>query len=365
MTQQNRLGHALLFLGKEGCGALSIAMAFAQYMVCENSNGEADSCGNCSACVKAGKMIHPDIHYSYPVITNKKFDKPISTNFIAEWREFIGKQPYGNTYDWLQHIEAENKQGNITKSECDDINRKMSLKSFESRYKILIMWMPELLGNEGNKLLKLIEEPPPDTLFILVAENDKLILPTILSRTQLIKLAPLNKTDIALALKKNEGLSSQKAQVVAAVSDGNYREALLQIQHSEDDWESMLRSWMNAILKGGPAAQVQWIEEISKLGREKQKQFLKYFIHLIENAIKISVIGLATNGEETEKQDALNDFAIRLNKLCNTNQLEAIVKEIDQSSYHIERNANAKILFHALTIKLYHIISNKSVILIS
>lgn len=365
MVQQNRLGHALLFLGKEGSGALPMALAFAQYLVCENANENNDSCGTCSSCVKAGKQIHPDIHYSYPVVTNKDFDKPISTNFIVKWREFIEKQPYGNLYDWLQFIEAENKQGNISKSECDEISKKMSLKSFESRYKILIMWMPEMLGDQGNKLLKLIEEPPADTLFILVAENDKLILPTILSRTQLIKLAPLNKKDIAIALEKNEGLSAQKAEVVAAVSDGNYREALLQIQHSEDDWESMLRSWMNAILKGGPVAQVQWIEEMSKLGREKQKQFLKYFIHLIENAIKISVVGLSENIEETEKQQALNDFAIRLNKLCGIEQLEAIVKEIDLSSYHIERNANAKILFHALTIKIYHIISNKSVILIN
>jgi DNA polymerase-3 subunit delta' len=365
MVQQNRLGHALLFLGKEGSGALPMALAFAQYLVCENASENNDSCGTCSACVKAGKLIHPDIHYSYPVITSKEFDKPISTNFIVKWREFIEKQPYGNLYDWLQFIEAENKQGNISRNECDEISKKMSLKSFESRYKMLIMWMPEMLGDQGNKLLKLIEEPPADTLFILVAENDKLILPTILSRTQLIKFAPLNKKDIAVALEKNEGLTAQKAEVVAAVSDGNYREALLQIQHSEDDWESMLRSWMNAILKGGPVAQIQWIDEMSKLGREKQKQFLKYFIHLIENAIKISVVGVSDNAENTEKQQALNDFALRLNKLCGIEQLEAIVKEIDLSSYHIERNANAKILFHALTIKIYHIISNKSVILIN
>lgn len=365
MVQQNRLSHALLFLGKEGVGALPAAMAFAQYLVCENGEKNDDACGTCSACIKAGKMIHPDIHYSYPVITNKTYDKPVSTNFIVQWREFIEKQPYGNLYDWLQFIEAENKQGNIPARECDDIVKKMSLKSFESRFKILIMWMPELLGNEGNKLLKLIEEPPADTLFILVAENDQLILPTILSRTQLIKFAPLEKKEIAIALEKNERLTAQKAEVVAAVSEGNYREALSQIQHSDDNWETMLRSWMNAILKGGPVAQVQWIEEMSKLGREKQKQFLKYFIHLIENSVKISFVGLEQNNEGTEQHKALNDFSIRLNKLCSIEQLEAIVKEIEVSSYHIERNANAKILFHALTIKIYHIISNKSVILIN
>ncbi|MBU3713966.1 MAG: hypothetical protein FGM46_03365 [Ferruginibacter sp.] len=364
MIQQNRLGHALLFLGKEGVGALPLAMAFAQYMVCENAKNQTDSCGECPACIKASKMIHPDIHFSYPVISNKKFEKPVSSNYINDWRDFIQNQPYGNSYDWLQHIDAENKQGNISAKECDEILRKMSLKSFESEYKFLIMWMPELLGNEGNKLLKIIEEPPANTLFLLVAENEKLILPTILSRTQLIKLSPLNSTEIETALESNENLPRSKASQIAILSDGNYREALLQIQHNDEDWEGMLRKWMNTIIKAGPAAQVQWIEVISKSGREKQKQFLKYFSHLIENAVKLSILGLEEEANHTERQKAINDFAMRFNKLCNIEQQEAIVRELDQAAYHIERNANAKLVFHALTIKIYHIISNKSVILV-
>ena len=140
---------------------------------------------------KANQLVHPDIHFSYPVITKKAGEKPISTDFITEWREFVATNPYGNVYDWLQFIGAENKQGNITADECNDIIRKLSLKSFESEYKILIMWMPEFLGKEGNKLLKLIEEPPPNTLFILVAENEDLILPTIVSRCQLVKIPAL------------------------------------------------------------------------------------------------------------------------------------------------------------------------------
>ena len=185
MVQQNRLSHALLFLGKEGVGALPLAMAFAQYLVCENVNGKStnqaavslfadepaevtnpaftDACGECSACRKASQLIHPDIHFSYPVVTKKTGEKPKSTDYIKEWREFFLQKPYGNVYDWLQFINAENKQGNISAEECNDIIRQLSLKSFESDYKLLVMWMPEYLGNEGNKLLKLIEEPPPNT----------------------------------------------------------------------------------------------------------------------------------------------------------------------------------------------------------
>ncbi|MEO7044427.1 MAG: hypothetical protein ABI091_03920, partial [Ferruginibacter sp.] len=293
MIQQNRLSHALLFLGKEGSGALSLARAFAQYTVCERVNGKkttdnrqqtaepslfgepepatnndqptinqvTDSCGECPACKKAAQLVHPDIHFCYPVISRKAGDKPISTDFINEWREFILKNPYGNSYDWLQFIGAENKQGNITSEETRDIVRKMSLKSFEAEYKILIIWMPELLGKEGNKLLKLIEEPPPNTLFVLVAENEALILQTILSRTQLIKIPLLHKIDIEAALELREGISVEKATAVAAISEGNYHEALQQLQHSEDDWEVLLRDWLNSILKTGPQAQLKWIDE--------------------------------------------------------------------------------------------------------
>lgn len=390
LYQQNRLSHALLFLGKEGNGSLSLARAFTQYIVCEKvnckssslENGpslfgeeqpiqhdiENDSCGICMACQKASKLVHPDIHYSYPAVTKKSGDKLLSSDYAVEWRSFLAKQPYGNTYDWLQFINAENKQGNITAHECYDINRKLSLKSFESEYKFLIMWMPEYLQNEGNKLLKLVEEPPPNTIFIFVAENESLILPTILSRTQLIKIPLLQNNDIEEALQSKEKTDPVVAHQISSMSEGNYREALQQLQHADDNWEVLLRDWLNTIIKTGPAAQVKWIEEVSKLGREKQKQFLKYFMHLLEYAIRIRTLG-AVNPNETndysEGQQTSIDFSSRFNKLCDISQQETIIKELDTATYHIERNANAKILFHALTIRLYHIISNKSVILVS
>ncbi len=384
MVQHNRLSHALLFLGKEGSGALSLAMAFAQYIVCEKVNGKKatetslfleeqpiikslseynDSCGNCFACIKAKQLMHPDIHYSYPVISKKAGEKPVSTDFIAEWRDFFSLYPYGNVYDWLQFINAENKQGNITAEECNDISRKINLKSFESEYKIQLIWMPEYLTKNGNKLLKLIEEPPPKTLFILVAENEGAILPTILSRTQLVKVPLLTNTEIEVALELKNGVTIEKAQQIAALSEGNYREALQLLQHVEDDWQSILREWLNLIVKKNLAGQVKWIDEMSKQGREKQKQFLKYFTHLLEQAIRLnSIPSLVNNTESTNNEQ---DFALRLNKLCSIPKQEAIINELDKANYHIERNANGKMLFHALSIKLYHIISNNSLILIN
>ena len=407
MVQQNRLSHALLFLGKEGSGALSLARAMAQYIVCDKVNGKTakssvlppaltdslfgtsepslvgdpepvlpidknkteerteliiDSCGECPSCQKAAKLVHPDIHYSYPVVTRKSTEQPISADYSTEWREFILQNPYANTYDWLQFIQAENKQGNITARECNEINKKLTLKSFEAGYKILVMWMPELLGKEGNKLLKLIEEPPPGTLFIFVAENESLILPTILSRTQLIKVPLLSKINIEAALGLREGVPVFKATQIAAISDGNYHEALQHLAHSDDDWELLLREWLNSILKTGPIAQVKWIEDISKTGREKQKQFLMYFIHILETALKMRV--MANEADANDQPGNQADFAARFNKLCAIEQQEAIVNELDKAIYHIERNANAKMLFHALSIKLYHIISNKTVILV-
>ena len=380
MVQHNRLSHALLFLGKEGNGSLALSLAFAQYIVCEKVNNRSvpsgpslfgdepatpttpltDSCGNCPACHKAAQLVHPDIHFSYPVVTKKSGTPPISTDYISEWREFVKSYPYGNAYDWLQFIGAENKQGNITAAECNDIIRKLSMKSFESEYKILIVWMPEYLGNEGNKLLKLIEEPPPNTLFVLVAENESQILPTILSRCQLIKIPALENSEIEQALVTRNKTEAGIARQVAGVSEGNYREALQLVQHADEDWQSLLKEWLNAILKTGPVAQTKWVEEVSRLGREKQKQFLRYFNHILQQAIRSRVmVGAPGQAPANEK-----DFIGKLNKkIGDIGQYEALIKEIDRASYYIERNANAKILFHALTIKVYHIIQDKIVFL--
>jgi DNA polymerase-3 subunit delta' len=359
MVRSNRLSHALLFLGSEGSGALPMALAFSQYVVCERAlaEGLTDACGVCPSCLKASQLVHPDIHYSYPVIPKKAGDKPVSSDYSTEWREFMGQYPYGNAYDWLQFIGAENKQGNITANECNEIIHKLSLKSFESGYKTLILWMPEYLGNEGNKLLKLIEEPPPDTLFLLVAENESLILPTILSRTQLVRIPLPDTEDIAIALTERAKLGAEQARQIAVLCEGNYHEALQLMRHADDDWQAVLREWLNAILKTGPVAQVKWIEEISKSGRERQKQFLRYFNHLLEVAVRLRCIGEG----QLPIPDGEKDIALKINKIADIGQQRAIIGELDNAAYYIERNAHAKMLFHALTIKLYHILAERKV----
>ena len=386
MVSQNRLSHALLFLGKEGSGALPLALAFANYVslsspesvaaetapslfgdvalpdtdnVLHNTWQDADAWVQKQAAYsKIAGMVHPDIHFSYPVIARKSGDKPVSTDFITEWREFVQQYPYGNAYDWLQFIGAENKQGNITAYECSDIIRKLNLKSFESSFKILLMWLPEYLGNEGNKLLKLIEEPPPNTLFLLVAENESLILPTILSRTQLVKIPALDVSEIQAALQQRASVTADQARQIALMSEGNYHEALQLLQHTGDDWQGILREWLNAIVRTGPIAQVKWVEEISRNGREKQKQFLKYFNHLLEQSIRLQIMPALAD----QVPDAEKDFAERLNKIASLQQHQLIIEELDKAVYYIERNAHAKMLFQALTIKLYHIISLKEAV---
>jgi DNA polymerase-3 subunit delta' len=379
MVQHNRLSHALLFLGKEGSGALPLAINFAQFVVSQPAASEpvADLFGGFTpmeagpafkspedlaedpSYLRAAKLLHPDLHFSYPVISKKPGEKPVSADYISEWRDFYLQFPYGNIYDWLQFIGAENKQGNITAEECNEIIHKLSLKSFESAYKVLVLWMPEYLGKEGNKLLKLIEEPPPNTLFILVAESEEQILPTLLSRCQLIKVPLLSNEEVENALFERAKASKETASQIAGIAEGNYREALQLLQHSEEDWQSYLREWLNATLKGGPIAQVKFTEEVAKLGREKQKQFLRYFNHLLQMSIRIKVLG----ADQVKMGDQEKDFAVRLNKIASVSQQQAIIEELDKASYYIERNANGKMLFQALTLKLYHIIQNKTLIL--
>ncbi len=382
LVQQNRLSHALLFLGKEGAGALPLAIAFAHYVSSLPTDAavepslfggtdpvEKELPGNAAAAdawmekqpsfQKAQGLVHPDIHFTFPVITKKAGTPPISADYISEWREFLRQYPYGNSYDWLQFIGAENKQGNITAQECNDINRKLSLKSFESGYKILVLWMPEYLGKEGNKLLKLIEEPPPDTLFLLVAESEASILSTILSRCQLVKVPALEGAEVEKALIARARVEPEKAKTLANISEGNYREALHLLQHADEDYGSLLKDWLNATLKGATVAQVKCIEDLARLGREAQKQFLRYFTHLLETAIRIQVFDAQAQVTVMEGlSPAEKDLVPRLNKAMSLSQQEAVAEELDKAAYYIERNANAKILFHALSIKVFHIVKN-------
>lgn len=389
LVQHNRLPHAILLLGREGSGALPLALAFAQYLLCERVNGQpqgtgnkslfeeapdskgikrTDSCGACAACKRADKLIHPDLHFSYPAIKkDANHTKVLSTDYIKEWREFIAAQPYGNAADWIDYMKVHakvdnpaNKQGNITVQECEDIIHKLQLKSFESDYKVLIMWMPEYLKKEGNRLLKLIEEPPDNTVFLFVAEDEDQIIPTILSRTFLIKIPLPADEEVSAYLAKNN-IAQEQAAHIAAASGGNIREALIHSKTAEENWQALIRDWLNITLKNMAAEQIQWIDKMSHLGREKQKSMLRVFIHLLEQTIRWQYL---RDENQYRLPEAEQDFVARLAKMCSNPMLEEMVKMHSDAIYYIERNANAKLVFHALTIRMSHLIKDKSLILI-
>jgi DNA polymerase-3 subunit delta' len=224
------------------------------------------------------------------------------------------------------------------------------------------MWMPEMLGNEGNRLLKLIEEPPPDTLFIFVAEKEDRILPTILSRCQLVRVPPLAAEDIAVALEKQQGIDPERARQIALVSNGNFHDAIELLQHHEDNWNVVLRDWLNATLMrsvGGTnpyATQNKIVADLGLLGREKQKQLLQYFLQLIEQSLRLKLIG--ESYLNLPPQEA--EFAQRLNKIAGPSTLGALASLLEDATYYIERNANPKLLFHSLSIKMRNIINEKN-----
>lgn len=349
----DRIPHAQLFLGPEGSGKLALALALSQYVLCENRT-ETDSCGECAACIKSSKQIHPDIHFSFPTIGSKA----ISNHFLENWRTAIQSNPYMNSNDWLQHIGAENKQGNITKEECVSIVKKLSLKSFESDYKILIIWMPEYLAKEGNRLLKLIEEPPENTLFILVAQNQELILNTILSRCQILKIQALADDDIANQLMTLKRLPQEEARQLAHMANGNFNAALQMADHNENNNALLFLDWLRKCYRGNGVEQVQWAEKLAGLGRENQKHFFQYALHFLREFLRLKLVGQAGVRLQSDELDT----ATKMMKVLEIDQVEKITELFNECSYYIERNANPKVLFLDTSIKLNHILKRVAII---
>jgi len=332
----NRYPHALMLLGAEGCGKLELALTLAQYLLCENPQAQ-EVCGQCSACIKADKWIHPDLHFSFPTIgTNVKSDQ-----YLEQWRTMLAENPYSSAFDWLQRIGAENKQGNINKEECLNIVKKLSLKAFESNRKVMLMWRPEYLGKEGNRLLKLIEEPPENTYFILVAEQSELILNTILSRCQIVKLTPLRDEEIAKALINRE-IDNEKAQSIARMANGNFNTALKMTAHEQNDSAILFLDWMRQCYKGNSVELVNWVNDFAGSGRESQKYFLQYALHFMREYLFFSTTDEIENVRlsEVEKTTATN-----FRKIIGFDQIEKIVTLLNDLIFHVERNANPRILF--------------------
>lgn len=352
MVQGNRVSHAQLFLGPTGSGSLALAVAYAQYLNCENKQDD-DSCGTCSSCRKYNKLIHPDLHFSYPFFAKRKEETAV--DYIEQWRSIFNENPYLNLDDWRHHLGEETKQANINIAECHHIIKKLSLKSFEGDYKVLIMWLPEFLDKQGNTLLKLIEEPPANTLFILVAENQDQILTTILSRTQLIKINRLKENEVKSYLMHSKGLSEERAKQIAYISDGSIQKAQNLIGEDQDGKESkfnhldLLKTWMNACVTDNGINIIDFVEnKIAKLGRENQKSFLLYVINMMRETILLKE-GLNKLVYLPELEET---FAERFSSRFGYAQIEAVIAELEKASYHIERNANPKILFLDVSLQI-------------
>ncbi len=291
-VEENRISHAQLFLGPEGSGNMALAIAYAQYIACTNKQGN-DSCGVCSSCQKFKKLIHPDLHFVFPVNTSKTIKKnPVSDDYISQWRTALIENPYINQDKWYEIIEIENKQGVISKNESYEILRKLNLKTFESEYKFMIIWLPEKMNTyAANKLLKFIEEPPAKTLFFLVSENSEQILPTILSRTQLIKIPKIDNDSLYSALCDRLGVNPDKALDIAHLANGNYFEALNLARAGDEDYENLERfkSLMRLAYSRKIVEIIDWVDEIARIGREKQKGFLTYSLRLLRENFMLNI----------------------------------------------------------------------------
>lgn len=349
MVEHDRIPHAQIFLGGEGVGKLATAIAFAQHAMCDHPT-TTQACGTCSHCIKASKLIHPDIHFSYPTVGSKV----TSASFSKEWREAILDNPYMNVQQWLQQIKAENKQGNINKDECAAIVKKLSLKTFEGKYKVLILWLPEFLGKEGNRLLKLIEEPPENTLFILIAENAEMILNTILSRCQILKFKPLADTDIIEALAE-KGVEGEKANSLAHLANGNLNQAYTLMEDAENDNALLFLQWLRICYLGKPKEIVEWSDKFAALGRESQKYFFDYGLFFLREYMVLKLTGnehIRLTGKELAT-------AKNLTKVIQYGQIEPISNILTDSAFHISRNANPKILMTDITTKMNKILRGK------
>ncbi len=342
-TLNGRISHAQLFLGPLGNGALALALAYAQFVNCTNQQTD-DSCGICAACIKAHKMIHPDIHYAYPTVG----PKAKSTDFAAEWRKAILENPYLNSFEWLQFIEAENRQGNMTAEECEEIIRKLAFKPFEGKYKVIIIWLPEYLAKEGNRLLKLIEEPPANTLFILVANQAEKILTTIRSRTQLLNVARYPDKIIEQAIIEKQGVATKQAAQVAVLAEGNYNRALKIVQGKQQVDVVLFVKWMHSIVERLIPPNVLINEEIATIGRESQKNFLKYTLHFLRQSLNKRLLPNKPTGLSQEEEQLAMQFV----DCMGVETFGKIAALLEQAIYHVERNANPKILFLNLSIQL-------------
>ena len=355
-ADSGRIPHAQLFVGPEGSGTLPMALAYMQYIVCGNQNSE-NTGGNEACNIKFNSLSHPDIHFAFPVSNSDKVKShAVSNHYMQEWRQFVKEQPYGNLFDWYRLLGIEKKQGQIGVDESLAVVKKLALKSYEGGYKVMLIWMAEKMNiSASNKLLKLIEEPPEKTVFILITENEEQIIQTIRSRCQILHFPPLAEETIAKALVE-KGIAKPEALKLAHEADGNFNKALDLMNNDSEDlvFEKWFVQWVRSAFKakGNKAAiheLILWSEEVAKTGRETQKNFLQYCLAIMRQAMlinfnvkELAFMNIHVDGFNLEK------FA----PFIHENNILPIVEEIESAMYHIERNGNSKIILTDLSIKL-------------
>jgi len=350
-----RLSHALMLLGAEGAGNLALALAFAQFIQCENRQPD-DACGACASCLKNVKMVHPDLHFVFPVNNAKnKTGTVVSDDFLAEWRECMMANPYTSPNQWYDFIGLENKQGIISSGESHEIIRKIGLKTYESVYKVMIVWMPEKMNDvAANKLLKLIEEPPANTVYLLAAESTTEILPTIISRLQIIKVPKIDTGDLTNFLKHKHNLTDDQARQTAQLANGNYLKALDVMETSDinklnlDKFIEIMRLCYSRKLQGI----FQWVDDMAALGREKQKMFLEFALRMVRENVMLTAKSPDLASLTTQEKQ----FAEKFHPYINGRNVIGITQELNQAVMDIERNGYGKIILLDMCLKLVKLI---------
>lgn len=347
--QTGRISHAQLFAGNTGYGSMALALAFAQYIFCTGEKKE-DACGECPSCKQMQKLIHPDLHFVFPVV--KKAKSPISDEYMAEWRNLLNKTAYFNLEEWYAGMGLEdNAQAAIYAEESASILRKLNLKSFESDYKLMIIWLPEKMNPEcSNKLLKIIEEPYEKTVFLMVSEHPEQIIQTIRSRTQCIHIPPLEKEQIKQQLIAEKAIDGERAEEYAHIAAGNWHRALRLLNESEEQvynqekFISLMRlCWERKMLPVN-----EWVSEMAGIGRERQKSFLAHTLRMMrENFMKN--LGIASLNYMTERE---KQFSVKFSPYVHEGNILPLSEEFEKAYNDISRNGNAKIVFTDLCIKV-------------
>ena len=355
-AKEGKIAHARLFCGPEGIGKLTLAIAYARYLSCNNP-GEKDACGICPSCVKFNKLAHPDLHFVFPVIKKKSKDT-VSDDFITEWRELLSQTPYFNLNIWLEEMGAENQQAQIYVKESDEIIRKLSLKSSQGGYKIMIIWLPEKMNVEcSNKLLKLLEEPPSQTIFLLVSEEPDMLLTTIQSRTQRFALYGIEEKYITERLQSQYGLQERDAISIGHRSEGNFLKALESIHLNEENklFFDLFVSLMRLSYQRKIREMKQWSETLAAMGRERQKHFLSYCQRLVRENFMFNFQDPSLIFMNEEEQN----FSKRFAPYINEKNVMGIMDELSEAQRHIEQNVNARMVFFDFSLKMIVLLVQK------